>query len=73
MDASKAKAIGEELRRLRREAGRTQEEVAGHIGVSAMMISYWERGLRNISGLDVQGIASYLGYSDRVDDILGKV
>lgn len=36
--------IGKMLRRLRRERELTQEEMAGHLGISFQAISKWERG-----------------------------
>lgn len=37
-------AIGEKIRKLRRDRNLTQEEVASHLGISFQSISKWERG-----------------------------
>ena len=36
--------IGENIKRMRRERGLTQEEIASHLGISFQSISKWERG-----------------------------
>ena len=61
--------IGENLRRLRRERERTQEEVAAHLGVSFQAVSKWERseGYPDITMLPA--IANYFGVS--VDTLIG--
>ena len=40
---------GAELRRLRREAGMSQPELAEEIGVAVFTLSEWERGRQSIS------------------------
>jgi len=37
-------AIGEKIRKLRRDRNLTQEEVAQHLGISFQSVSKWERG-----------------------------
>ena len=37
-------AIGEKIRKLRRDKNLTQEEVASHLGISFQSVSKWERG-----------------------------
>ena len=37
--------LGEQIRRFRHRAGRTQEEVALALGVTAQAISRWEKGV----------------------------
>jgi len=61
--------IGENLRRLRRERERTQEEVAAHLGISYQAVSKWERneGYPDITLLPA--IANYFGIT--VDTLIG--
>ncbi len=61
--------IGENIKRIRRERGLTQEEVATHLGISFQSISKWERGdgYPDITMLPV--LSYYFGIS--VDDLLG--
>lgn len=61
--------IGENIKRLRRKKGITQETLAEHMHISAAAISKWERGetLPDISL--VIPLASYFGVS--TDEILG--
>lgn len=37
------------FKRLRRQLGLTQVQLAKHIGVTSLAVSYWERGTRKIS------------------------
>ncbi len=35
--------LSEQLKKLRREKGNTQEDLANHLGISAQAVSKWER------------------------------
>jgi transcriptional regulator with XRE-family HTH domain len=61
--------ISENLRKLRKERGNTQDDLANHLGISVQAVSKWERGdgFPDITLLPY--IASY--YDVMVDDILG--
>ena len=61
--------ISENLKKLRKERGNTQDDLANHIGISVQAVSKWERGdgFPDIALLPY--IASY--YEVTVDDILG--
>lgn len=61
--------IGENIARLRREKGSTQEEVARSVGVSAQAVSKWENGGVPDTEL-LPGIADYFGVS--VDTLFGR-
>ena len=39
--------IGENIKKIRRQCGYTQADLGKALGVSAVMISQWERGERN--------------------------
>ena len=54
------KAFGKNLRRLRREKGWTQEELANEIGIEISQISRIERGLINTTLLTLVKIAEAL-------------
>jgi len=55
-----------QLRRLRRERGLTQEELAERAGLSVGAISYLERGLTQVPHKDtVQLLAQALGVGER--------
>ena len=62
-------AIGEKIRKLRRDKNLTQEEVAQHLGISFQSVSKWERndGYPDITLLPA--LAHYFGVT--TDELLG--
>ncbi|MBQ7976935.1 MAG: helix-turn-helix domain-containing protein [Clostridia bacterium] len=61
--------IGENIKHIRRERNLTQEEVAGHLGISFQSISKWERGDGYPDITMLPALANYFGIS--VDELLG--
>lgn len=62
--------VGLNLQRLRREAGLSQEELAGRSGVHQTYLSGVERGVRNPTVTVLQKIAVALGLD--IDDIVRR-
>lgn len=62
--------LGENIRKKRLEYDIEQQELAKRIGVSKMMISYYESGMRVPSVANLVGIADALHCS--VDELLGR-
>ena len=62
-------SIGETIKRMRRERDLTQEEVAGHLGISFQSVSKWERGEGYPDITMLPALANYFGTS--VDELLG--
>jgi transcriptional regulator with XRE-family HTH domain len=61
--------LSENLKKLRRERGNTQSELAAHLGLSSPAISKWEKGESYPDIELLPAIALYYGVS--VDDLLG--
>lgn len=62
--------IGENIRKIRRQCGYTQADLGKALGVSAVMISQWERGERNPKAENIKKIANVFNISDKL--ITGK-
>ena len=56
-------ALNENIRRLRRAAGLSQEELAGRLGVSRQSVSLWEQGETNPTVENIYAMAEVLGVS----------
>lgn len=62
-------SLGMNIKRIRLERSLTQEEMAGHLGVSSQSVSKWERGEGYPDIEMLPALSSYLGLS--VDEMLG--
>lgn len=56
-------ALSENIRRLRRAAGLSQEELAGRLGVSRQSVSLWEQGVTNPTVENIYAMTEVLGVS----------
>ena len=56
-------ALNENIRRLRRAAGLSQEELAGRLGVSRQSVSLWEQGVTNPTVENIYAMTEVLGVS----------
>lgn len=56
-------ALSENIRRLRRAAGLSQEELAGRLGVSRQSVSLWEQGETNPTVENICAMTEVLGVS----------
>jgi transcriptional regulator with XRE-family HTH domain len=65
--------VGLELRRLRTDAGRTLDDVAGEMEWSASKLSRIENGESRVLGRDVRLLCELLGAGDGVADALGEL
>ena len=72
--SSDGNSVGENIRRARKAAGMTQEELAAKAGMHKGSIAQYERGLRNHKKEYIQKIASALdvSYSELDPDVLGN-
>ena len=62
-------AIGDKIRKLRRDRNLTQEEVASHLGISFQSVSKWERGDGYPDITLLPALANYFRVT--VDELLG--
>lgn len=58
------------LKDLRKKLGRTQSEVAQHVGISQNSYSYWENGKVKIDNESLKKLADYFNVS--IDYLLGR-
>lgn len=56
-------SLGFALRKARKRQGFKQPEIAKRMGVSVPMISYWERGLREMKAKDLKLYCQIIGVS----------
>ena len=64
-------SIGDNMKRLRKERGFTQEKLAELTGLNEKSISFYENGTRNVPSDCLVSIADAFGVS--VDVLLGRV
>ena len=62
-------ALGERIRLLRQRSGRTQDALAGELGVTAQAVSRWEKGICFPDMELIPSIANYFGVS--IDELFG--
>lgn len=65
------KQIGLRIKKVRKEAGLTQQQLAKRLGIPYQSIGQWERGIRNPKIETLQAIADAIGVS--LDYLLGNV
>lgn len=58
-----SKKVGQKIKEAREEKGLTQKELGEHLGYSAMGISYFEQGVREIKLADLERLAEFFGKS----------
>jgi repressor LexA len=58
-----SKKIGQRIKEAREEKGLTQKELGEYLGYSAMGISYFEQGVREIKLSDLERLAQFFGRS----------
>lgn len=61
--------LGERIKELRQRDGRTQDALAGEIGVTAQAVSRWEKGICYPDMELIPSIANYFGVS--IDELFG--